>query len=112
MKKGERNETREEKHTNDWSIRAPEWYQAQPIGTVHHLRDPIHRSGSGRRTKPSREDREILIDPLSLFSYPFLFLSANVVCKRWSMADAKRSTNYLRATWNLESALHSRSTDL
>lgn len=76
MKKRERNETRKEK-PNDWSIRAPEWYQARPIGTVHHLRDPIHRSGSGRRTKPSREDRgdpyrspfSVLLPPLPLFPF-------------------------------------------
>lgn len=33
----ERDRMREEKPTNDWSDRVPEWNQAQPIGTVGHL---------------------------------------------------------------------------
>lgn len=61
IKKRERNETKRERRDqwNDWSIWAPEWYQAQPIGTVHHLRDiPFIDQAPVRRTKPSREDRE------------------------------------------------------
>lgn len=82
-------------------------HRRPPLGS-----GPIHRSGPGPSRARSREDRG---DPcqyiLSLLSPPAPLPSScppfarNVVCKRHGpMADAQRSANYPRATWNLEPA--------
>lgn len=103
---GERDRTREEKPTNDWSNQVPEWYRARPIGTVDHVCGlvPFIDQAPGLRG-PAREriGRSLSIHPFSPLLSPPPF-SRNVVCKRRSMADAQRSTNYPRATWNLEPA--------
>lgn len=86
----ERDGTREEKPTNDWSNRVPEWYRARPIGTVGHLRGlvPFIDQAPGPSRARSREDREILVDT------PFL-------CSRLLPPNSpapSRETSYANAT--------------
>lgn len=109
----ERDGTREERPTDDWSDRVPEWYRARPISTVDHLlgSGPIHRSGPGPSWARSREDREILVDtpflcsPPSLLSpLPFPFLVPLLAKRRMqTQVHGGRATIGQLSTRHLES---------